>query len=321
MIRRAVLTVLLATTAASGWGGEAAYRIEGERPAEVVSNGFVQTVVGASNGGWHVSVTTDQGPIGAVHRLESAGLSEQLLLVPDGFQLPAAIESRISGESDPWVRATVVLEWVDETLRLDTDDRSAQDAASVLRRGSGRCSGLANAGVGLLRAAGVPARTISGVLVGPERTVAHRWLECHLPGAGWVPSDPTLGLWAVTARHVAYRGPLGGVPEVRVLRVRGEGVVDRPKRRGRSHRPNRGASLRCRLADSTATAWAVLDGPDDDRRFAILSPEASFRSLSPGRWRISVVAGNRVVRRFGVWLREGDLHSVTVPPLTRGAGS
>lgn len=321
MIRSVVLGLCTLVFSSLGWGGEAVYRVYGERPADVTANGFVQTVVKAQEGGWNVSVTTSLSPIGARERRTPRRIPDSFLGVPRGFDLPSEVELRVARETEQWKRATGILEWVAGALRLDTESAVAQDALSVLDRGSGRCSGIANAAVGLLRAAGIPARTVSGVLAGRERTVAHRWLECRLPGAGWVPSDPTLGLWIVSPRHIAYMTPLGRVPRVHAVTVREESVRDLPRRRGWPYRPNRGAQLRCRLEDVNATALAVVVGPGQDRRYAVLDPEASFDSLLPGRWSVRVVAANRVVRSFGVLLHEGDNHSVTVPSNRLGAGS
>ena len=45
-----------------------------------------------------------------------------------------------------------------------------------------------------MRAAGIPAYTDSGVLVGVDlRAKNHWWCEFYLPGFGWFPVDPALG--------------------------------------------------------------------------------------------------------------------------------
>jgi transglutaminase-like putative cysteine protease len=47
----------------------------------------------------------------------------------------------------------------------------------------------------LLRAAGVPAVPVAGLLVKKNgETVPHFWLEYYLAGVGWIPFDPVLGL-------------------------------------------------------------------------------------------------------------------------------
>ena len=54
----------------------------------------------------------------------------------------------------------------------------------------------------MLRVAGVPSRVVLGYTHDPARngsflvnsTDAHAWVEAFLPGAGWIPFDPTPGV-------------------------------------------------------------------------------------------------------------------------------
>ncbi len=75
----------------------------------------------------------------------------------------------------------------------------------TLAKGRGACRDLAVLQMDAIRAAGLPARFVSGYLAGdPEATdrELHSWVEVYLPGAGWRGYDPTIGL-AVTDGHVA----------------------------------------------------------------------------------------------------------------------
>ena len=166
--------------------------------------------------------------------------------VPAGFELPRRLLIELRPDLDAWQAATLVLEWAANNVSVDINDAGAQDAVSVLNRGRGRCSGLANANVALLLAAGFEARTVSGLLVGDERPIPHRWIECRLPGAGWVASDPTLGLWTVTPRHVVFADTVDDLPEVRVVTASKDGLERLPRHGGRLLRPNQGADLVCR---------------------------------------------------------------------------
>jgi len=168
--------------------------------------------------------------------------------------------------------------------------------------------------VAMLRAAGFEARTVSGLLVGDDKVVPHRWIECRLPAAGWVPSDPTLGLWTVTPRHLVFGDIVTTEPVVEVLEAGSDGLMRLPRRGGRLLRPNLGADLVCRL-DSLApepAPLAVLRGSGGEERRARLDPEASFSGLLPGRWVLEVEADGEIVKRQAFDLRSGGYHSYTV---------
>jgi hypothetical protein len=212
-----------------------------------------------------------------------------------------------------WEAATAVLEWVRDHLELIEDDQRPQDARSVLRRGGGRCSGLANATAALLMTAGFEARTVSGLLVTDRRTIPHRWVEVYLPAAGWVPTDPTLGLWVITARHVVFAAAVGRMPEVEILSAFEEELRGLPRIRSTMIRPNEGAKLVCRLSDATdgREAIAVLERGADRRR-ALLGSEVRFDGLLPGRWMLVISIDGRVVERRELKLRGGEVHSYVV---------
>jgi len=306
----AALLLLTAPAAAQ----ETTYLVRGAMlPVNRAANGWVQAVIPSAPGEVRVQVTVDMGPIGS-DGVWSGPPASSRGLVPEGFRLPRELSWSLQEGDGSWQTATTVLRWVMRRTTVDVNDREPQDALSVLRRGSGRCSGVANAAVALLRTAGFEARTVSGLLVGVEKVVPHRWLECKLPGAGWVPTDPTLGVWVVTPRHVAFARPVDPIPQISVVGnpvVASVGVLGSE---GRRIRANRGAELECRAiggADSDVV-MAELHGPGGDTRRAVLSPSARFRGLAPGRWRLTVRVGARVVERRELELPAGRIVSYVV---------
>ena len=74
----------------------------------------------------------------------------------------------------------------------------------------GYCVHFASSAVLLLRAAGIPARYVSGYsvegLAGQWNIVsedeAHAWVEYYTDGAGWLPLDPTPSDWREAMEHV-----------------------------------------------------------------------------------------------------------------------
>ena len=99
---------------------------------------------------------------------------------------------------------------------------------------SGVCQDFAHAMLALCRAAGIPARYVSGyihsspsgdeTLIGAE--ASHAWVEAFLPGNGWVGFDPTNGC-PVTEAHVkiGYGRDYDDLPPVRGLRRGGGGAT------------------------------------------------------------------------------------------------
>lgn len=308
---------LLVTHQASG--EEAVYHmVNGDEPVAAASNGYVQEVRLSDEGGIDVHVETSLAPIGASGSYGSVR-SGEVPGVPDDFALPQALVDRLKSDLSSWEAATLVLLWVVDRVKIDTSDTGPQDAVSVLDRGRGRCSGVANASVAMLLAAGFEARTVSGLLIGDDEAIPHRWLECRLPGAGWVASDPTLGLWTVTPRHIVFSDTVEAVPEIRVVISSGDGLDRLPHRAGRVVRPNRGADLVCRLPSvwHDLAPMAVLHGSGGEVLRARLDPEARFSDLLPGKWVLEVSVGDSVIERRELILRPGAVNSYTVQRLDK----
>jgi hypothetical protein len=306
----AVLCFLAALPAA---GEEASYLvIGGEVPVAAASNGYAQVVRPVASGS-EVRVATTLAPIGARGSYADV-LAGERPKIPAGFKLPRRLLTELRPDLDAWQAATLVLEWAADNVKVDIDDAGTQDATSVLGRRRGRCSGLANATVALLQAAGFEARTVSGLLVGDERPIPHRWIECWLPDAGWVASDPTLGLWTVTPRHLVFADTVVDLPEVRVVAASNDGLDRLPRHGGRLLRPNQGADLVCRLAStwSRPDSVAVLRGGGGEVRRARLDPEARFSDLLPGRWLLEIISGGTVIERRQLDLSAGDFRSYVV---------
>jgi len=308
------LAVALLLVASLTGAHEARYQMQGESlPVAVRANGYEQSVKAIAPGEVEVRVKVTLDSIGSTGAYAAMG-PRGMPVVPDGFVLPPRLASDIRGDGSAWLAATQVLEWTMKRVRLATQDGAPQDAVSVLERGFGRCSGVANAAAALLMAAGFDARTVSGVLMTDDGPVPHRWVECRLPGAGWVPSDPTLGLWAVTPRHVAFSSPVLELPTIRVIETTPDPLTALPSRHGRPIRPDRGAELVCRLVDSVSVGdvEAVLRGPAGVVRRALLAPEGRFTRLLPGRWVLEVEWRGEVVERRPLDLAAEDVHTFAV---------
>lgn len=301
---------------------EAVYLVGGgQLPIEVAANGYVQSVVSRSDGQVEVRVAVALGPIGSTGSY--AELEETTVAgVPAGFQLPKRLRARLQPHLSAWEAATRVLEWAAQHIEVDAADGDDQDARSVLDRGRGRCSGVANATTALLMAAGFDAKTVSGVLVTDDGWIPHRWVACRLPGAGWVHTDPTLGLWTMTPRHLAFADAVTGRPQLRVVAPGTNEIGRLPRRAGRPVRPELGSQLVCRLVGRGPTpgALATLHGAAGEIHRAALDPEGSFTALLPGRWRLVVTVNDDLIQEAWLELKPGQVHSFTVslPPAEGG---
>ena len=95
----------------------------------------------------------------------------------------------------------------------DPDRLRRQDPAAVFASGRAYCVGFAELAVDLLRRAGIPARTVQGILRtepgadGYEAAIGgayHRWIEVYYPDRGYVFSDPRSSVNGVDARYVPF---------------------------------------------------------------------------------------------------------------------
>ena len=307
--------VIALLAAVVGGAQEATYLVRGDQlPTTVAANGYVQSVTPRSPREAFVRVATVRVPVGSEGSYARLQASNGVA-VPDGFEIPQRLSARLRPELDAWEAATEVLKWVAVNLGRSDGD-GAQDAVTVLRRGHGRCSGIANATAALLMAAGFEARTVSGVLVTGDGIVPHRWVECRLPKAGWVPTDPTLGLWALTPDYLAFTDTVTSVPHVEIVEAGGDSLEPLPRWKGRPFRPNAGSSLVCRLdaSEGAGRATAILYGPGGDVRRVTLQPEGRFEQLLPGWWRLVVEVDGTAVEERRLRLEPDRLHTFTVTP-------
>ncbi|HWG13097.1 MAG TPA: transglutaminase family protein [Streptosporangiaceae bacterium] len=143
----------------------------------------------------------------------------------------AAVGGRVAG-ADPAEAASEIITWVREQVSYVPASTGVQTTAQeAWDAGQGVCQDMAHISVALLRAAGLPARYVSGYLhpdpkAEPGRAVAgqsHAWAEYWT--GDWVACDPT-NLAPVGERHVVLgrgrdyadvsplRGIYSGAPSV-----------------------------------------------------------------------------------------------------------
>lgn len=106
-------------------------------------------------------------------------------------------------------------------------DEGVQTPYDTLRLQSGTCRDFATLMIEAVRTLGLAARFVSGYLYTPwldggatqyvGAGATHAWLQVYLPGAGWIPFDPTNNLIGGTdlirvgvARHASLASPVSG---------------------------------------------------------------------------------------------------------------
>lgn len=115
-----------------------------------------------------------------------------------------------------------------DSLRYEVrHEEGTQTPLTTLELGTGTCRDFALLMMEAMRRLGVAARFVSGYLYDPSLDgsgtamvgsgATHAWLQAYLPGAGWVPFDPTNNLLGGTqlirvgvARHPAQAAPISG---------------------------------------------------------------------------------------------------------------
>lgn len=119
-------------------------------------------------------------------------------------------------------------QFIRDTLRyLAREDEGVQTPYETLQLQSGTCRDFATLMIEAIRQLGYAARFVSGYLYSPETEggaaqvsrpgSTHAWLHVYLPGAGWIPFDPTNNLVGGSdlirvgvARHASLASPVSG---------------------------------------------------------------------------------------------------------------
>jgi hypothetical protein len=153
-----------------------------------------------------------QPPLGAL--LMAGELSEERKAELAPYLAPAPARARrvadkaheiADGKGGPYQRALAIERWLSTQLRytldLKRDERYEPLEDFLFVQKAGHCEYFASAMAVMLRAVGVPSRTVNGFLAaqwndyGDYLAVrhgdAHTWVEGYIEGAGWVTFDPT----------------------------------------------------------------------------------------------------------------------------------
>jgi hypothetical protein len=288
-------------------------------------------VAGYANSGYRLQVEGGQATV----EIDLAPLrSRQPFALPpprpDADAVAVLARAVAAGATTRYDAVTRVLQWVARHVAYDLDRSAPQDAAAVLARRSGYCTGLARLSVALLQALDVPAREVPGFLVAAAGVGApvgfHRWIEVRYDDVGWVFSDPLVALHYVPATYVRLASE-SLLPAAETLPGR---LLAREDRRipvdlfaeasphltlRRNDLVRRAGALQVTVAGA-ARGRAVLEGQGTRRIRTLERGESTFVGLEPGRYLLRVEPAGatpvekRVILRDRVW---GAVH-VPAPP-------
>lgn len=134
-----------------------------------------------------------------------ANLKSSIIVEADNPEIQATAKEILAGEKDAYLSALKIVDWVKENVQNDYG-ASADRSTDVLKQRKGDCTEHALLAVALLRAAGIPAKRIDGVVYltnsdGVPAFYWHEWVEAYV--GEWTQLDPTFGQHVADATHFA----------------------------------------------------------------------------------------------------------------------
>ena len=132
-------------------------------------------------------------------------LKTSIVIEADAPEIKKLAKQIAGDEKDAWETAKKVSRWVNQHMEKDYG-ASSDRATDVLRTLKGDCTEHSLLTVSLLRALGIPAKRIDGVvyLMNEDRVPAlywHEWVEAYV--GEWTQLDPTFGQDVADATHFA----------------------------------------------------------------------------------------------------------------------
>jgi hypothetical protein len=134
-----------------------------------------------------------------------ANLKASIIVEADNPEIKALAKQLTDGAPDAYAAAKKINAWVYQNLVKDYGS-SADRASDVLRQKRGDCTEHSLLAVALMRAAGIPAKRVDGVvyMMNDDKVPAlywHEWVEAFV--GEWTQLDPTFGQEVADATHFA----------------------------------------------------------------------------------------------------------------------
>ncbi|WP_375767582.1 transglutaminase family protein [Archangium gephyra] len=150
-------------------------------------------------------------------------LKSSIIVESDSPQIRELATQLVGSEKDAYTAAKKIVGWVAANLKKDYG-ASADRATDVLRQRKGDCTEHSLLTVSLLRASGIPARRVDGVIYmvnqdGVPALYWHEWVEAFV--GEWTQLDPTFNQVVADATHfgVGREGNAEITPLIGALKV------------------------------------------------------------------------------------------------------
>jgi transglutaminase-like putative cysteine protease len=130
-------------------------------------------------------------------------LGPSLFIQSDSPELVARAKEVVGGERNALKASDRIVRWVHDTLKKRFS-ATFSNALDVLAAGGGDCTEHSVLYVALARAAGLPAREVSGIMYCGEDDAFyyHQWAEAFV--GKWIAVDPTFGQAQADATHIMF---------------------------------------------------------------------------------------------------------------------
>ncbi len=241
-MRRASLALLLGALAAAPAAAAdeiAVYRAGGPDASlfdQYDNDGYSLAVAPSSAGGLELRVRVSGAPLQSRAPFPTADARDAAL--PSSPERDVFANALAGDARTQAVAVERILAGVASSIRYDADRSRRQDPGSVFSSRRAHCVGYSELAVDLLRRAGIPARTIQGVLRTKRGAdgwdeaiggVYHRWIEIFYPDRGFVFSDPSSSINSVDARYVPFGTRALARPRgLTLTRLESSGSLDYP---------------------------------------------------------------------------------------------
>jgi len=156
-------------------------------------------------------------------------------LVPLQGQMSALAKQETEGLTQPLEKARAIYDYVVRTMKYDKSGEGwgRGDAIYACTVRKGNCTDFHALLIGMMRAAGIPARFEIGFPLPADKIEGaiggyHCWAQFYLPGAGWVPVDASEA-WKQPALREYF---FGAHDPHRVLFTRGRDIRFNPAQEG-----------------------------------------------------------------------------------------